>query len=149
MGKGSREHQTAKQSLGDETSCAVKCRNSRWKSHLTSGMKTQSTHFRWVMECVTGEVNLQLESRLRMMPFQRSRLPPVSLLPPLCIPAGFPSAVSPVSYPLPYPADRALHPQRILLMEQSWVWLQENHIKPAHTERAHGLWVLVGNLACL
>lgn len=63
VGKGSREPQTAKQSLRDETSCAVKCRNSRWKSHLTSGMKTQSIHFGWVMECGTGEVNSQLESR--------------------------------------------------------------------------------------
>lgn len=44
-GKGSRELQTAKQNLGDETSHAVKCRNSRWKSHLTSGTKTPSTHF--------------------------------------------------------------------------------------------------------
>lgn len=87
-------------------------------------------------------------SRLRMIPLQISRLPPACCLLPLC----FNSGVSAVSQPchrlgavLP---DLCTH-QSILLMEQSWVWGQKTHMKTAHTERARGLWALLGSLQCL
>lgn len=86
-------------------------------------------------------------SRPRMIPSQISRLPPACCTLRLCIPSGFPTESLLCPTPaVPSSADTSLPPQRILLMEQSWVWVQKNHIKRAHTERARGLWVLAGNL---